>query len=134
MLAAVLAGCATAETQPSAAVTSLSADAQRVFRLSWDVEPDRGGERRLRGYLENTFGEPVTRIQLLGQALDASGNVIGQRLQWVPGAIPSFGRAYFEIPKLPPADRYRVTVWAYDRVRGVSSRGDGADHLARLGQ
>lgn len=121
MLVAALTGCATAETQPSAAVTSLAPDAQRSFRITWDVE-DRAGERRLRGYLENTLGEPVTRVQVLGQALDATGNVIGQRLEWVPGAIPAFGRGYFQISKMPAADQYRVTVWAYDRVRGPTAR------------
>jgi hypothetical protein len=120
MLLAVLAGCATAEIQPSAAVTTVTPDALRVFKIDWEAVPDRDGDRRLRGYLENTFGEAVTRIQLLGQALDASGNVVAQRLVWVPVAIPSFGRAYFEIPKLPPADQYRISVWAYDRVRGIT--------------
>ena len=120
LIVGVLAGCATAETQPSASVTTLMPDAQRVFKIDWQVVPGGDGERRLSGYLENTFGETAARIQLLGQALDASGHVIGQRLTWLPVAVPGSGRAYFEIPKLPPADQYRVSVWAYDRVRGTS--------------
>jgi hypothetical protein len=119
LLLAGLAGCATTDTQPSAAVTTVTPDAARWFRVTWEVVSDHNGERRLRGYLENTFGEAVTRIQVLGQALDASGNVIGQRVEWVPGVIPNSGRGYFEIGKLPPADQYRVSVWAYDRVRGI---------------
>ena len=51
---------------------------------------------------------------------DASGNVIGQRLEWLPEMIPALGRAYFEIPKMPPAAQYRVTVWSYDRLKGGS--------------
>ena len=50
--------------------------------------------------------------------LDASGNVIGQRVEWLPEMIPALGRAYFEIPKMPPAAQYRVTVWSYDRLKG----------------
>jgi hypothetical protein len=118
MLVAALAGCATTETQPSAAVTSLSPNAQQWFRINWKAEPDRDGERRLSGYVESALGEPVKQVQLLAQALDASGNVIGQRLQWMPEVIPALGRTYFEVPKMPPAPQYRVTVWAYDRIKG----------------
>jgi hypothetical protein len=118
MLVAALVGCATPETQPSAVVTSLAPNAQQSFRVNWQAEPDRDGERRLSGYVESALREPVTRVQLLAQALDASGNVIGQRLEWVPGVIPVLGHAYFEIPKMPPAPQYRVTVWAYDRIKG----------------
>src|SRR5947207_3301674 len=104
MLVAALVGCATTETQPSASVTSLAPGAQHWFRVS--------------GYVESTLGEPANRVQLLAQALDASGNVIGQRLEWLPEMIPALGRAYFEIRKMPPAPQYRVTVWAYDRIKG----------------
>jgi len=110
ILVAVLVGCATPETQPSAAVTSLVPNVQRWFRVNWTAEPERDGERRLRGYVESALGEPANKVQLLALALDASGNVVGQRLQWVPEVIPPFGRVYFEIPKMPPAAQYRVTV------------------------
>jgi hypothetical protein len=118
MLVAALAACATTETQPSAAVTSLSPNAQRWFRVTWSAEPGRDGERRLRGYVESSLGEPANRVQLLAQALDASGNVIGQRLEWMEELIPPLGRAYFEIPRMPAAADYRVTVWAFDRLKG----------------
>jgi len=47
MLLAVLAGCATAEIQPSAAVTTVTPDALRVFKIDWEAVPDRDGDRRL---------------------------------------------------------------------------------------
>jgi hypothetical protein len=119
VLGMTAAGCATAETTPSATVTTLMPDSERWFRINWDVRPERAGEsRRLSGYVENTYGEAAARVQLLGQALDGSGAVVGQRLQWVHGVIPGFGRVYYEIPGMPPADHYRVTVWAYDRIQG----------------
>jgi hypothetical protein len=118
MLVAALVGCATTETQPSATVTSLAPNAQQSFRVTWKEEPDRDGKRRLSGYVESALGEPANRFQLLAQALDASGNVIGQRLEWMPALIPALGRTYFEISTMPPAPQYRVTVWAYDRIKG----------------
>lgn len=117
-LALAAAGCATPDTTPSATVTTLMPGSERFFRINWDVRPERGDTRRLSGYVENTYGEAAARVQLLGQALDTSGAVLGQRLQWVHGAIPGFGRVYYEIPGMPPADHYRVTVWAFERIQG----------------
>ena len=112
----LLAGCATAAITPSATVTTLAPDAERWFRLSWEPVPENDGVHvRLRGYLENTYGEAVGRVQLLAQALDTSGNVVDQKIAWVPGAVPAFDRVYYEIPSMLPANRYRVTVWAYER-------------------
>jgi hypothetical protein len=121
LFAAVLAGCATPETSPSATVTTLTPDAPVRLRVQWDAVPDRDAGRRLRGHVDNVLGEQVQRVRLLAQALDASGHVVAQRLEWVLVPINGFGRAYFEIPGMPPADRYRVTVWSYDRVRSVTS-------------
>lgn len=112
-------GCATPETTPSATVTTLMPDSERWFRINWDVTPERGGEtRRLSGYVENTYGEPAGRVQLLAQALSSTGGVVGQRLEWVHGVIPGFGRVYYQIGGMPVADHYRVTVWAYERIQG----------------
>jgi hypothetical protein len=119
MLLCALGGCATTDTQPSASVASLAPNAQQWFSIEWSAEPDHDGERRLQGYVQSALGEPANRVQLLAQALDASGNVVGQRLYWLPGVIPALGRVYFDIPKMPAAAQYRVTVWAYDRLKGT---------------
>jgi hypothetical protein len=118
-LAVAATGCATADTTPSATVTTLMPDAERWFRLSWEATPERAAHLvRLRGVVENTYGEAAARVQLLGQALDGSGALVGQRIVWLGPVIGGFGRAYFEIPNMPKADHYRVTVWAYDRIQG----------------
>jgi len=112
----LLAGCSTGPIAPSATVTTLAPDAERWFSLSWEPIPEKDGTHvRLRGYLGNTYGEAVGRVQLLAQALDTSGNVVDQKIAWVPGAVPAFERVYFEIPRVLGAHRYRVTVWAYER-------------------
>jgi len=119
MLAAMVTGCATSDITPSATVTTLMPDSERWFKLSWEAPPEpRGDLRRLRGYVENTYGEAAGRVQLLGQGLDNSGNLVGQKLWWLTGVVPGFGRTYFEIPNMPKADTYRVTVWSYERIQG----------------
>jgi hypothetical protein len=120
MLVAALAGCATTDTQPSATVTSLNPQASRSFKVVWEAGPERDGERRLQGYVESSLGEAATRVQLLALALDASGNVTAQRVAWLPESIPGGGRAYFDIPKMPTAPEYRVSVWSFDRLKGGS--------------
>ena len=118
-LALVAAGCVTSEVTPSASVTTLMPDSERWFKLSWEAAPEKDANlRRLRGYVENTYGEAAGKVQLLGQALDGSGAVVGQKISWISGVVPGFGRVYFEIPNMPKADHYRVTVWAYERIQG----------------
>ena len=111
-----LSACATASIQPSETVTTLTPDAERWFKISWEAVPEPGGTVRLQGFIENTYGAAAANVQLLAQALDASGKVIGQTLQWLPGTIPGFGRVSYQIPGLPRADHYRVTVWSYERI------------------
>jgi hypothetical protein len=112
----LLLGCSTAALTPSATVTTLAPDADRWFNISLEPTPERDGAHvRLRGYLGNTYGEPVGRVQLLGQALDSSGGVVDQKIVRVPFAVPAFDRVYYEIPNLLAASQYRVTVWAYER-------------------
>ena len=120
VLVAALFGCATTDTRPSETVTTLMPGSERWFKINWDTGARRERAVRLRGYVENTQGEPAATVRLLAQAQDAPGRVAAQRLAWVPGAIPAFGRVYFEIPNLPVADHYRVTVWAYDPLRAPS--------------
>lgn len=118
----LVASCSTAAITPSATVTTLSPDAERLFRLSWESVPEHDATHvRLRGYVENLYGEVAARVQLLAQSLDTSGNVVDQRIDWLPGTVSSFGRAYYEIPNMRPANQYCVTVWAFDRGRGPST-------------
>jgi len=119
MLAAAVTACTTTGTAPSLTVTTLMPDSERWFKLSWEATPEKTGDlRRLRGYVENTYGEAASRVQLLAQALDTSGALVGQKVSWVPGVVPGFGRTYFEIPDMPKAETYRVTVWSYERMQG----------------
>ena len=115
LIAVAVSACGTVSSHltPSASTTSLMAGWEYRFNLDWSVEPEKGDARRIRGHISSQHGEYAEPVRLLVQALDSSGNVVSQRLAWVPGGVGGFGRGYFEIPHLPPADHYRVTVWDY---------------------
>jgi hypothetical protein len=98
---------------PSASVTTLMAGWERYFQLKWSEEGETGGTHRIRGYVVSQYGVYAVNVRLLGQALGSSGDVVGQQIAWVPGGIPGNGQVYFEIPHLPAADHYRVSVWDY---------------------
>jgi len=116
-VAALLAGCATPATTPSALVTTLMPDTERWFVLSWQASGE-GDRRLLSGVIQNSYGEAAAHVRLLVQSLDASGGVVSQRIEWLPGTVPGFGRVSFQVVRVPAAEQYRVTVWSYERLQG----------------
>jgi hypothetical protein len=115
-LTMLMAGCATVDMSPSASVTTTMQGWERYFRLEWTPERAPDGGTRIEGYIHNTYGSPMGNVRVLAQALDAANQVVGQRIEWVPGVVPNFGRSYFIVPSLPPAHQYRVSVWSYDII------------------
>lgn len=115
----VVGGCAGAPgLTPSASVTTTTLGWEHYFKIDWGLEPGPADSRAAAGYVYNEYGRRAENVQILAQALDASGNVIGQRLAWVPGGVPALSRGYFKVGPLPPADAYRVSVWAFDFLEG----------------
>jgi len=102
---------------PSESTTTLMQGWEHWFKLEWSTEREPDGEARIRGYITNEYGEAAEPLRLLGQALDTSGAVVGQRIAWVPEGVGGYERAYFEIRHLPAADHYRVSVWDYSRLQ-----------------
>jgi len=92
LFAVTVAACATPQTTPSAALTTLEPAAGRWFKLDWAAQ--------------------AAKVQLLAQALDASGQVIDQKIEYTLAPVPGFGRSYFNIGHLAAADHYQVTVWS----------------------
>jgi hypothetical protein len=92
---------------------------ERYFTVSW--EPfERRGQPYLGGYLVSSYGVMATRVQLLVDSLDASGQIVGQRVEWLPGGnLPGFSRTYFEVPIRQRASSYRVSVYAFDFVQSA---------------
>jgi hypothetical protein len=86
------------------------------FTLDWKAEPARDGSMVLYGRVSSQYGQFASPFRVLGMAVDSSGKVIGQRIEWVPGGVPGFNQAYFQIDHLVAAASYRVTVWDYSFV------------------
>lgn len=113
VVAVTACGTASSYLTPSGSTTTLMAGWERHFTIDWTVEPEQGGAHLVRGHVTSQHGEYAEPVRLLAQALDSSGAVVGQRIGWVLGGVNGFQRAYFEIPRLPSAAHYRVSVWDY---------------------
>jgi hypothetical protein len=92
---------------------SLAPGWQSKYSVDWKVAPSQDGTNRLYGRITSHWGQYASPFRVLGMAVDSSGKVVAQRIEWVPGGVPGFGSVYFEIGHLPVAPSYRVTVWDY---------------------
>jgi len=121
ILVPLAAGCATGPggMMPSASVTTATQGWERCLSVDWTAQPRPGGSD-LEGYVSNLQGTPMLGVQLLAQGLDATGNVVGQKVEWVQTGVPGLQRSYFRIAGLPPAAQYRVTVWSFETMESSS--------------
>ena len=100
---------------------SLSPGWQSKYSLALEVAPSQDGTNRVYGQITSHWGQYATPFRVLGMAVDSSGKVIAQRIEWVPGGVPGFASVYFEIDHLPAAPSYRVTVWDYTILEAPSA-------------
>ena len=103
----------TGATPPPGSPTTLMYGWEHHFSIDWAAAEQGQNTRKVSGYVYNQHGEFATHLRVLAQAIDSGGAVVGQRIAYVPGGVGGFGRAYFEVPNLPVADNYRVSVWDY---------------------
>ncbi len=122
LLAITAAACATAESTPSAFVTTLDPASSRWFQLEWTTNQVVGSNAQsVDGWVYNNNGE-AARVQLLAQGLDASGQLVDQKIDYPVEPVGGFGRSYFHIGPLAAADAYRVTVWSAYFFQGGARR------------
>jgi hypothetical protein len=114
-------GCATGTggLTPSASVTTAIQGWERWLSVDWTAQPRSGGSV-IEGYVYNLQGTPMIGVQLLAQGLDATGNVVGQKVEWVQTGVPGLQRSYFRIAGMPTAAQYRVTVWSFETMESHS--------------
>ncbi len=111
------------------AVTVATGGAQMASRplesylhIEWAAEPWKGGRQRITGYVYNERDLWAGSVQLLAEALDASGQVVSSTLATVYGEVPPRNRSYFEIRLPVVGASYRVTVRSAD-WRGYGTGG-----------
>jgi hypothetical protein len=119
VLVPLVAGCAGAGMTPSSSVTTAVQGWESWLRLDWTAQARPPGQH-IDGYVTSTYGSPVYDVRILAQALDGGGNVVDQRIVWLPGIVPPLERAYFRVGAMPAASHYRLTVWSFDTVQSLS--------------
>jgi hypothetical protein len=97
-------------------ITPLVVGWEQFFKLDWQPAVRRG-RPIVAGHILNDWGMPAASIQLLVDALDERGAVLGQRVEWLGTGLTPGMRAYFEVPAPAPAPTYRVSVYAFQWVQ-----------------
>src|SRR5262245_1313230 len=85
--------------------------------IDYQVEPS-AARSVVSGYVYNMHpGLPADRLQLVIDAIDASGKVVGSSTTWILGGVPVGSRGYFSASVVPAAS-YRVQVLLLDWGKG----------------
>ena len=106
------AGCARA----AGPLEPLVVDWASYFTVDWQATP-LDGRAVVRGTVSNPTGWGAKRIQLLVEGLDASGQIVNQRVVWLGVDLPPSSHAAFEVPIAPASAGYRVRIFAFDTSR-----------------
>ena len=119
VIAALLSLLAAATDAPAQSLTPTFPGWERYFSVT--SEPfERRGQPYLRGNITSSYGVMATRVQLLVDSLDSSGQIVAQRVEWLGGSnLPGYSTTYFEVPIRQQAARYRVSVFAFDFVQSA---------------
>jgi len=80
---------------------------ERIFKISWQMD-EKKGRPVVEGYIVNASPYTIGQVQLLVDALDEHGNIIAQKVSWLPAPAP--------------AARYQVRVYSFDRIEGPPGR------------
>ena len=69
---------------------SLAPGWQSKYSVGWKVAPSQDGTNRLYGRITSHWGQYASPFRVLGMAVDSSGKVVAQRIEWVPrGSLDS---------------------------------------------
>ena len=93
---------------------------ERILAVEYGPGEYRG-QFALEGTVTNISPYDLTRIRLLVDTLDATGQVTSQNIAYVPGELRGGGRLFFSVPAAP-APAYRVRVYTYDRIESNGDR------------
>lgn len=112
-LLALCAALALLAVSPFGSLSAQTSEADRYFKVEWEPEAVPRGGWAVQGYVTSTHPYRVNGVRLLVEVLNAQGEVESRAYGWVPGDVPSGGRAYFfvSVPKRGAA--YRVKVLSF---------------------
>jgi len=116
-LALTLAAVVSIAVGSAAAANYTQETLDRYLRIDYQVEPS-AARSVVSGYVYNMHpGLPADRLQLVIDAIDASGKVVGLSTTWILGGVPVGSRGYFSASVVPAAS-YRVQVLLLDWGKG----------------
>src|SRR5215831_2822540 len=116
-LALVFAAVVSIAAGNAAAANYTQETLDRYLRIDYQVEPS-AAQPVVSGYVYNMHpGLPADRLQLVIDATDASGKVVGSSTTWILGGAPVGSRGYFSASVVPAAS-YRVQVLFLDWGKG----------------
>ena len=121
LLAAPLALTACAPATDGRPMTPLVVGWEQFFKLTWSVVDSRRGPV-VSGRIYNNWGFAAANVRLLVDELDASGQIVDQRVGWLGFMLTPGTTAPFEIPVAHRTPNYRVSVFAFDWVQADRSR------------
>jgi hypothetical protein len=90
-----------------------TSDVDRYFTVEWDPEAVPRGGWAVQGYVISTHPYRVNGVRLQVEVLDSAGAVENRVFGWVPGDVPSGGRAYFFVSVPRRGAAYRVKVLSF---------------------
>jgi hypothetical protein len=113
LASAILAPLLLALLTPAISGAQSPAEAERYFRVEHEPQAIARRGWALEGYVYSSHTYRVGGMRLRVQVLDGDGKVLGEGYGWVPGDVPSGGRAYFVLPVPQKGAAYRVSVVSY---------------------
>ena len=112
---------ASAPAVPAETLQPLVVGWEQFFKLTWAVG-ERDGQTVVAGHINNNWGFAAANVRLLVDELDASGQVIDQRLSWLGFTLTPGTTAPFEIRVTHPTPNHRVSVFAFDWIQSGRGR------------
>lgn len=94
---------------------------EQFFTLTWTVSEHKG-RAVVSGRIYNNWNFAAANVRLLVDELDASGEIVDQKLSWLGFMLTPGTTAPFEIAVNRPTPNHRVSVFAFDWVQTNGGR------------
>jgi hypothetical protein len=104
---------------PAHAESSTQVGNAGTITLDWQATQDKAGRPLIVGHVVTKGGKASYCIpRLLVETLNAQGQVVAERMGFVPGTVGPYDNVYFEEPIRVPGPAYRVSIASWDKCAG----------------